>query len=94
LLGCSAEPTLLTVMHLQADSHPENAEHRADKCYLHCCSCSGLFGFPQTSAAHLYLAYLRDGLDENLGGKFIPLVTLRDAVLLYVCALNDKAKGQ
>lgn len=49
---------------------------------------------PQTSAAHFYLVSLRGDPEENLGGKFIPLVTLRDTVLLYLCALNGKAKGQ
>lgn len=49
---------------------------------------------PHIHAARLYLACLRGDLDEDLGGKFAPLVTLRETVLLYLCALNDKAKGQ
>lgn len=65
----SAALTLLPITRLRADSHPETSEHRAGKCYLRCCSYTGPFGFPQTSAARLYLAYLRGDLGVNLGAS-------------------------
>lgn len=86
LLEHSAGLTLLLITHLWIDLHPETFEHRTDKCCIHCHSYTGLFSFPQASVAHFYLAYLRGDLDENPWGKFIPLVTLRDAVLLYFCS--------
>lgn len=84
LLGHSAALTLLPITYRRTDSYPESFDHRTDKCYLHCRSQAGLLGFPQSSAAHLYLAYLRGDLNENPGGKFVPLVTLRKTVLLYL----------
>lgn len=94
MLEHKAALTLLPITYLQTDLHPETFEHRTDKCYLHRRSQTKLFGFLQTSAAYLYLVYLRGDLYENLGDMLIPLVPLRETVLLYLCALNNKAKGQ
>lgn len=93
LLEHSAGLTLLPITYLWIDLHPETFEHRRDKGCIHCHSYTGLFGFPQTSVAHLCLTYLKGDLDENPWGKFVPLVTSREAVLLYLCSKRQSKRA-